>query len=153
MGSDKSQLVFRGNTLLGHVVTRVATVAFPVVIAGAPSQPLAENLPAVMQVPDEQADCGPLEGIRVGLNAIADSVEFAFVVSCDVPLIRPKLILHLFELIKNHELVVPVQESRVFGMTAIYRTAIAGKLQELIARRKLRVQDLAHHFRRAPNRY
>ncbi len=146
MGLDKSQLVFQGDTLLGHVIQSVSSVAFPVVIAGNTQVKMGENWPSVTLLADEQPDSGPMEGIRVGLLELSNSVEFAFVTSCDVPLIEPRLIAQLFELMENQQLVVPVQGSRVYGMTAIYRTDLADEMQYLIERRHLRVQDLASHF-------
>lgn len=145
MGIDKSQLEFQGNTLLGHVVSQVAKFASPIVIAGGPEIATTNRFPVTV-VKDEHPNVGPLEGIRVGLAALAQSVEFAFVTGCDAPLIRPQLIAHLFDLIENHQAVVPVQGERVFGMTAIYRTDIAGDLQALINQEQRRVQDLAKYF-------
>ena len=107
---------------------------------------LTKKSPPVIFVKDQQTDVGPLEGIRVGLKELGPAVEFAFVTGCDAPLIEPRLIAHLFELIESHQAVVPVLGDRVFGMTAIYRTDIAEELQTLINQKQHRVQDLARHF-------
>jgi molybdopterin-guanine dinucleotide biosynthesis protein A len=146
MGMDKSQLVLQGNTLLDHVIRRVSRVAFPLVIAGDAPMKTGENWPAVTFVCDERPNSGPMEGIRVGLHELGSQVEFAFVTSCDVPLIEPRLIAQLFKLIENRQLVVPVQGSRVYGLTAIYRTEIADEIGNLVKRRQLRVQELVKRF-------
>lgn len=146
MGMDKSRLLLEDDTLLGHVISRVANCASPLVIAGGTNKSLHEKSPPVIFVKDQQPDVGPLEGIRVGLNELSSSVEFAFVTPCDSPLVEPRLIAHLFELIENHQAVVPIQGDRVFGMTAIYRTDIAEEIQALIDQKQRRVQDLARHF-------
>jgi molybdopterin-guanine dinucleotide biosynthesis protein A len=146
MGVDKSQLVFQGDTLFGHVLTQVAKFASPLVIAGGTDSSLTKKSPPVIFVKDQRPDVGPLEGIRVGLTELGPAVEFAFITGCDAPLIKPRLIAHLFELIEDYQAIVPVQGDRVFGMTAIYRTDIAEDLQTLIDQKQHRVRDLARHF-------
>jgi molybdopterin-guanine dinucleotide biosynthesis protein A len=146
MGLDKSQLVFQGQTLLERVVDRVSEVASAVVVAGGENLKHIETPKRITRVSDESSEVGPLEGIRLGLTALAASKKFAFVSGCDVPLLEPRIISHLFSLIGDHQCVIPVSDERVFGMTAIYRTDIADQIQELIGQKKLRVQDLAEHF-------
>lgn len=146
MGTAKSQLVFQGRTFLDQIIARVATVADPVVVAvGSDEIPKSTRSEAHL-VMDEMPHQGPLEGIRVGLKTLADKVEFAFVTGCDVPLLEPAIIGQLFDIIGEHEAVVPVQGKRVFGLTAIYRTAIANQLGTLICQKRLRVIDLVEHL-------
>ena len=146
MGLDKSQLVFQGQTLLERVVERVSVVASTVVVAGGGNMKRIETGKGIIRVSDESSQVGPLEGIRLGLKALAESKTFAFVSGCDVPLLEPKVILHLLNLIGDHQCAVPVSNDRVYGMTAIYRTDIADEIQSLIDQKKQRVQDLAEHF-------
>jgi molybdopterin-guanine dinucleotide biosynthesis protein A len=95
---------------------------------------------------DEQLDKGPLEGIRVGLKRLSGSTKYAFVTSCDVPLLKTALVRHLHKLIENHDAVVPRIEDRVFGMTAIYRTDLHERIAQRISANQLRVSDLADAF-------
>ena len=73
----------------------------------------------------------------------ASGCEFAFVTSCDVPLLKPQLIRFLFEQLEGHPAIVPVQGDRVFGMTAIYRTDQHVEIDDRIKSNQLRVSDLA----------
>ncbi len=146
LGMDKTQLIFQGQTFLERVVGQVGQVCAPIVLVGntdfskhrLPNSVLLEN--------DQQADRGPLEGMRVGLKRLVELVEFAFVSSCDVPLIEPDLILHLNDLKENRHAIVPVSGNRVFGMTAIYRTSLHEQIGKRIVAGQLRVSDLAEAY-------
>ena len=147
MGMDKTQLIFQGQTFLERVVRQVQPICHPVVLVG--DTDLAHHdLPSEISiVGDEQVGKGPLEGIRVGLERLANQAEYAFVTSCDVPLIRAELIRFLFEQIGNYEAVIPVEGNRVYGLTAVYRTRLHKKIGHRTANNQLRVSDLATAFK------
>lgn len=153
MGVDKHSLWFDGETFLQRVARRVCQVADPVVCVGAlESQSLKQAIEScgASFVTDQRPNMGPLEGIRCGLAALADRVEFAFVTSCDVPLLRPQLIRflasQLFDSQQNrsnkYDSIVPVREDRVFGMTAIYRTCLHSQVQLPDEKSKRKVSNM-----------
>ena len=153
LGIDKTRLDFKGRSFLEQVVAQVAQACSRVVVVGDTDLSF-HNLPEdVWLARDQEANKGPLEGIRVGLERLAggqadgqagtDGCEFAFVTSCDVPLLKPELIRFLFEQSKRHAAVVPVQGDRVFGMTAIYRTDCFVEIGKRVQADQLRVSDLA----------
>jgi len=146
LGIDKTQLIFHGQTFLERVVSQVEQVCHPVVLVGDADFSQHQLPPNVQWATDEHPNCGPLEGIRVGLAKLASQVDFAFVTSCDVPLIAPQLIRFLFHKISDHEAVVPVSEERIFGMTAVYRTALHEMIDQRIKNGQLRVSELATAF-------
>ena len=147
LGIDKTQLLFREKTFLEHVVEKVAHVASHVVLVGNIDFS-NHNLPKnVILDEDKMVGKGPLEGMRVGLERLHSAdVEFGFVTSCDVPLLKPDLIRHLFALINDRTCVVPVDEQRVYGMTAIYRSELHVKIGDRIQSGQLRVSELANEF-------
>lgn len=161
LGIDKSQLDFGGRTFLEEVVSQVRQVCRSVVVVGN-SDLSCHRLPDdVLMARDEAIDKGPLEGIRVGLKRLKPGLateklpqdvsrkaqragcEFAFVTSCDAPLLKPELIRFLFEHLEGHAAIVPVQGDRIFGMTAIYRTRLHVDIGNRINAGSLRVSDLA----------
>lgn len=146
LGIDKTQLIFHGQTFLERVVCQVEKVCHPVILVGDADFSQHQLPPNVQWATDENPHCGPLEGIRVGLAKLAPQVDFAFVTSCDVPLIKPELIRFLFHEISDHEAVVPVSEERIFGMTAIYQTKLHEKIDQRIQSGQLRVSELATSF-------
>src|SRR6185436_18638458 len=89
-----------------RVVRLLGTVVSPIVVVAAPRQSLPELPPDVTVVRDEQEDRGPLEGLRAGLKALPDSVEAAYVTSCDVPLLAPAFVRHMLELLTDHDVAV-----------------------------------------------
>jgi len=146
MGIDKAQLIFQGQTFLERVVRHTRQACGQIVLVG-DIDFSKHNLPAEIVIAgDEQVGKGPLEGIRVGLKQLAKQFQHAFVTSCDVPLLRPELIGFLFEHIGDHQAVVPIENSRVFGMTAIYQTELHQAIEQRIANEQLRVSDLASAF-------
>jgi len=144
MGIDKSRLVFRGKTFLEQVITQVSQICAPVVVVGDIDFSLHALPPNVLLDCDKDPNKGPLEGIRVGLERLSSQVEFAFVTSCDVPLLHPDLVRYLYGKIEGANAVVPVDGDRVFGMTAIYRTELHTEIGKRIAANQLRVSELAN---------
>jgi molybdopterin-guanine dinucleotide biosynthesis protein A len=134
MGFPKHELWFDGKTFLESVVERVSEVAYPVVVvvghAESPPAVLPDNVKLLC---DERPDLGPLEGIRTGLASLEDRVSHAFVTSCDAPNLRPQLIRRLFDLMGQHDAVVPIDGDRIYGMTAIYRTLVCEKIESIYA--------------------
>ncbi len=147
MGLDKFQLTFNGQTFLNWIIKQVSEVTEKIVVVGNEASGPIPQLPdhAVWER-DQRTEHGPLEGIRVGLRRLSDSVKFAFVTSCDVPLLNPALIRFLHGKIGNRTAVVPIDGPRVFGMTAIYQTDLHRAIEQRIEAGQLRVSDLADAF-------
>ena len=82
MGSSKAALEWHGSTLLRRTVSVVGrAVDGPVVVVGAPGQPLPTLPSGVEVLTDPHEGLGPLQGIAVGLAAVADRADTAFVSS------------------------------------------------------------------------
>lgn len=152
MGFDKSQLVF-GNgkqqtTFLTRIVSAIADqVQEIVVVCDASHTQQHSELPEnVIVTHDRVLGRGPLEGIAAGLAAMSANIEAAFVTSCDVPGIRGAIIPQLAAELGDYEAIVPVDRSRIYGLTAIYRRTVLAKLDELIARDQLRVSEIIQHI-------
>ena len=156
MGRDKSQLLVGGRTFLEEVVRRIAVAVGPIVVVGNASQDLekianelgtSQPSVAVDFETDQQSNLGPLEGIRVGLKHLEPVCSYAFVTSCDVPLVKPELVQFLFDHIENSSAIVPCdKDGNVFGMTAIYKTNLHTEIGQMIERNELRVSNLAERF-------
>lgn len=167
MGFDKFRLPLGDRTFLECVVEKLAMVIDGPIIAAASERTFAEvckikdliNEERFQVVVDQRNDSGPLEGIRVGLQAAGTVAQWAFVTSCDVPLICPQVLGVLQAALEETETeteietpkietpkieaAMPASPERIFGMTAIYRCDVASKVAGLIQRRQLRVSGLA----------
>jgi len=134
MGFPKHELWFDGKTFLQSVAQSVSEVAQPIVVViGHGEEPPAALPDNVQLLRDERTDLGPLEGIRTGLVALEDQADHVFVTSCDAPNVRPQLIRKLTGLMGLHDAVVPHDGERIYGMTAIYRTAVHTKIEGIYA--------------------
>lgn len=132
MGFPKHKLWFDGKTFLESVVERVSQVAQPVVVVVGHAEDPPNALPKNVELlRDERPDLGPLEGIRTGLACLEGRVRHAFVTSCDAPNLHPQLIRKLFDLLEQHDAVVPVDGDRIYGMTAIYRTSAYEEIERI----------------------
>ena len=146
LGFNKQELTFAGKTFLETIVSALAPVTQKIVLVGN-VDPDRHQLPeSVLITQDELNDKGPLEGIRVGLKFLADDCEYAFVSSCDVPLLTGALVEFLFAQLNHCDAIVPTKGERRYGMTAIYRTRLHLAAAERIQQDLLRVCDLADGF-------
>lgn len=134
MGKAKALLPFDGKPLITHLVDRLAERFADIVVVAAPDQTLPV-LPVTF-VSDEVAHQGPVGGICYGLQAIRATA--AFVTSCDVAFLQLPLIEHLMSLLKNYDVVVPFWQERLQPLHAVYRQSVIPRLQEQLARKRLR---------------
>ena len=139
LGRDKATLVFEGRSFLQTIAHAVEAVCDPVVVAVRAEQQLPTGFTAVT---DQRESQGPLEGIRVGLKALAGSCDRAFVTGCDSPLLQSEVIRWLDSRIGDHQAIVPFDETHRYGLTAIYRTSVHTKIEQMLDQQQRRVVDL-----------
>lgn len=135
MGRPKAALEWHGSTLLYRITALMArTVDGPVVVVGAPGQELPELPPGVEVVTDPVQGLGPLQGIGVGLAAVADRAPVAFVCSTDMPLLHPAFVERVLHALDAPDVVValPHTGGHRQPLAAAYRTALAPLVAELV---------------------
>lgn len=156
MGFDKFRLPLGDRTFLECVVEKLASVVDGPIIAAA-SERTVEEVTAIRDslaierfevIVDQRNDAGPMEGIRAGLQQAGKVAKWAFVTSCDVPLICPEVLGVLQKALDDIdspdiEAAMPTSPERIFGMTAIYRCSVVAKVAAMIERGDLRVSNLA----------
>jgi molybdopterin-guanine dinucleotide biosynthesis protein A len=134
MGTPKALLDFDGEPLVLHIVRVLNCLFARTIVVAAPGQSLPA-LPAEV-VRDEVAYQGPVGGIYYGLDAASD--ELAFVTSCDVPFLNPRLIAHMLSQAAGYDVVVPHWEARFQPLHAVYRRSVLPFLREQLERSELR---------------
>ena len=96
-------------------------------------------MPAAVTITrDERPGRGPLEGLRAGLKALPNSVDCAYVTSCDVPLLVPGFVTRMIELLGDHDIAVMEIDGFPHPLSAIYRRATLPQVEALLERDKLR---------------
>lgn len=141
MGTPKAWLPCGSEYLLQRMVRIVGGVVQPVVVAARRGQALPTLPDAVVLAYDAVENKGPLAGLAAGFEALADRCEAAFVTSCDHPLLKPKFVKRLIEVLGNDAGVVPIHEERVHPLTAVYRLDTRNILTELLTQEDLRVRN------------
>ncbi|MCT2581943.1 molybdenum cofactor guanylyltransferase [Actinophytocola gossypii] len=135
MGEPKAALEWHGSTLLYRAAAILArTVAGPVVVVAAPGQAVPELPGGVAVVEDPVEGRGPVQGLAVGLAAVADRADAAFVCSTDLPFLHPAFVRRVLrELDASVDVVLPVAHGYRQPLAAAYRTGLAGLAARLAA--------------------
>lgn len=138
MGTPKATLLFGAETMLQRVVRLLGSVVDPIVVVAAREQALPELPGGIIVARDEREQRGPLEGLRAGLKALPDSVDSAYVTSCDVPLLVPGFVTRMIELLGDHDIAVMEIDSFPHPLSAVYRRTTLPLVEALLERDKLR---------------
>ena len=138
MGVPKATLPFGPETMLQRVVRLLGTVASPIVVVAASGQALPALPDAITVTRDEREARGPLEGLRAGLKALPESVEAAYVTSCDVPLLVPAFVERMIELLGDHDIAVMEIDGFAHPLSAVYRRTTLPHVESLLANDRLR---------------
>jgi molybdopterin-guanine dinucleotide biosynthesis protein A len=138
MGASKALLPFGPETMLQRVVRLLGGVVSPIVAVAAGDQELPALPAAVILARDEAEGRGPLEGLRAGLKALPDSVEIAYVTSCDVPLLVPGFVTQMLDLARGYDVAVMEIDGFPHPLSAVYRRATLPFVEDLLAHDRLR---------------
>jgi len=138
MGVPKATLPFGPETMLQRVVRLLGTVVSPIVVVAAREQSVPEVPADVKITHDEREQRGPLEGLRAGLKALPDSVDVAYITSCDVPLLEPAFVTRMVELLGDHDIAVMEIDGFPHPLSAVYRRDTLRHVEALLEQDKLR---------------
>ena len=138
MGTSKALLPFGPETMLQRVVRMLSTVVSPIVVVAAAGQSLPDLPADVVVTRDEQQGRGPLEGLRAGLKALPETVESAYVTSCDVPLLVPDFARRMIDLLADHDIAVMEIDGFPHPLSAVYRRSTLPHVEALLAQDRLR---------------
>jgi len=138
MGTSKALLPFGPETMLQRVVRVLSIVVSPIVVVAAAGQSLPDLPPSVIVARDEQQGRGPLEGLRAGLKALPETIESAYVTSCDVPLLVPDFVRRMIDLLVDHDIAVMEIDGFPHPLSAVYRRGTLPHVEALLARDRLR---------------
>jgi molybdenum cofactor guanylyltransferase len=144
MGAPKASLEWHGSTLLRRTcgVLRRAGLE-PVVVVSAAGQALPD-LPSDVEVLDDPREgLGPLQGMAVGLGALHDRADVAFVCSTDLPFLHAELVRRVLRPFATAggdalDVVLPVARGYPQPLAAAYRTRLAPRVAALVAADRLR---------------
>ena len=144
MGSSKALLEWHGSTLLRRVAGLVGrAVDGPVVVVRAAGQELPQLPPGIEVADDARAGRGPLQGIAAGLARVGDRAGVVYVCGVDTPLVHPLFVRHVTRSLgSDDDVALPRAHGFAQPLAAAYRTAIAARLDALIAADRLATGSL-----------
>lgn len=120
MGQSKAEMVFQGESLLLRMIRLLQRECHPIVVAGAPNQQFS-NLPVdVLVSKDEIEHCGPVHGLRAAWRALPAECRHAFVVGCDMPLLRSETIRLFLDRLPRNGAVVARIDGVLQPLPAVY---------------------------------
>ena len=131
MGSSKALLPFGPELMLQRVVRIVGEVVQPVVVAAQVGQELPALPQSITVVCDRRPNHGPLEGLAVALAALQGRANATFVTGCDTPLLQPRFVRRMNELLGDFDAVVPCIDGVDQPLLAVYRTSILPHVEQL----------------------
>jgi molybdopterin-guanine dinucleotide biosynthesis protein A len=140
MGAPKAGLEWHGSTLLRRTCGVLArAVDGPVVVVRAPDQPLPD-LPASVELHvDPEEGLGPMQGVAVGLEALAGRAQWAFVCSTDLPFLHAEFVRRVLRAVTDSaDVVLPLARGYPQPLAAAYRTMLAPRVASMVAARRLR---------------
>ena len=138
MGVPKATLMFGDETMLQRVVRLLGSVVSPIVVVAAREQSLPPLPDDVIVTRDERDARGPLEGLRAGLKALPETVDHAYVTSCDVPLLVPDFVERMIDLLGDHDIAVMEIDGFPHPLSAVYRRTTLPHVESLLAQDRLR---------------
>lgn len=132
MGQPKALLPFGEELMLQRVCRILGEVVPRLFVVAARDQTLPDLPPGTVCVRDEHESQGPLAGIATGLGAARATCDAVFVTSCDVPLLKPAFVQHMFELLADHDAAVPTDGEHVHVLSGVYRTLLEDQARQIL---------------------
>lgn len=138
MGRPKALLPFGPEAMLQRVLRLLGEVVEPLVVVAGAHQDLPDLPARTLVASDRNPGRGPLEGLRAGLEAIGGRADAAYATSCDVPLLAPRFVRRMIELLGPHAVAVPADGPFQHPLAAVYRLTVLPAIESLLAAERLR---------------
>jgi molybdopterin-guanine dinucleotide biosynthesis protein A len=134
MGSDKTELMWKGKRMLTHMVDIAAQLCSRVVVVGKP------DVDGVAAIPDSIQAVGPAGGI---LAAMKDAGKGSFLVlACDMPLMTEEWLRELIARSASHRVTLTKGENGLEPLCAVYSAELADAWQIGLAKGIRKLTDL-----------
>ncbi len=138
MGEDKRFLVLGEQTLLQRGLAALHSMFQEVVVVIAQDSPPLHVDGRVIR--DIVPDCGSLGGLYTGL--MQATTPYIFVVACDMPFLDQAVMTHFTNRKATADIVMAKLNGRLHPMHALYGKPCLPALEQMIAARQLKIQEL-----------
>ena len=138
MKRDKAFLDWEGVSLIEYMTKKLSFLSEVMISCGDPEKYAGLGLPLII---DENADTGPLEGIRRLL--LAASNERVFICAVDMPFITKELVLFLKDRMKpDSDCILAKNGDDPEPLCAIYKKSILPAIEGAVAKGEHRIRDI-----------
>lgn len=152
MGRNKALLPLGDRMMVRRIVDAIAEIADEVVVVVSGRQDPEEYRrvlpPTVRLTADTAEQQSPVVGISSGLSALTS--EYACVLSCDVPFVKPMVLDYLFKRAEGEDAAIPIwPDGLIEPLQAVYRvepTRLAAK--EAVEADELKNTDMIKRLER-----
>jgi molybdopterin-guanine dinucleotide biosynthesis protein A len=148
MGRPKATLPFGSSTVLQRIIDELRgsfdnflVVAAPLQVEPFPIEHLLESVPGVRLMRDDAAYQGAAFALARALRTARH--EFAFVCSCDLPLLRAEVACALCTMLGGYDAVIPEVGGKLQPLCAVYRRGAASLIGEQLNKGERRLTRIA----------
>jgi molybdopterin-guanine dinucleotide biosynthesis protein A len=140
MGTDKGFLIFEGKPLVQHSIEALKPLVSNTIII---SDNVDYDIFGLKRIEDIIENAGPLAGIYSGLKY--SSTEYSLVLSCDVPLIKTKILEKLIHDIDDDSEVIQIEsKGKNMPLIALYKKQCEHTFLKLLNEGERRLQYAAN---------
>ncbi|MDY0385991.1 MAG: molybdenum cofactor guanylyltransferase [Methanolobus sp.] len=110
-GREKALMVYQDNTLLERTLAVLDEVSDELIVSlrdNEQVQQFSEYLGERKVVIDNIKNAGPLAGMLAGFEEACG--DYVFTVACDMPFLNGQLIDMMFDMVKEHDALIPINE-------------------------------------------
>ncbi len=141
MGQPKHLLSTSRGTVIDHLHARLSTIFSETLLVG---RGLSHEAPGLRTVEDLNPVRSPLVGIYSGL--VAAQTDLCFVLACDMPFVRSKLVEDLLSRAFDADVVVPIVRGYFEPLCAVYRKSAIPVIATALERNELKVTRIYEYL-------
>jgi molybdopterin-guanine dinucleotide biosynthesis protein A len=135
MGQDKAFIQVEGIRLLDYVYGKCQELFSEIIIVtNQPHQFEEYQAPVVV---DEIPGAGSLGGLYTGLRRARN--EYIFCTACDMPFLKPELIIHLIKKRFDYDVVIPITTEGLEPLHAIYSKRCIEPIKKLVEKGEFKI--------------
>lgn len=142
---DKAFLEYKGRFFIDILIEKLSDFKEVIVVTNSPEKytKYVEDYKysnSIKIVTDKIKDIGPIGGIYTGL--LTSKSNENFIISCDTPFISKDFIKYMKELSGDYLIAVPIHETNMEPLCAIYKKDIIKNIEKSIEEKKYRVNSI-----------
>ena len=142
MGTDKSMLPVKGQTMIEHICAQLSPTFTETLISAAVSNKY--DFLSFKVILDKMPNQGPLMGIASALQASAD--ELNFITACDIPHIPMYLVHQMLAEAEDADIVVPITDNeKKQPLFAVYRKNALDAINKVLNGPSRKISDVFDH--------